>query len=122
MLRDDGESHRKRYIRVPPAPVGRCHERPGIHAYGPAANCGKAAMNPSRTGFSLLLLSLPGERISHGLNRLRKKDFILSFRAKRGISLRSKSNIREIPRRKTCLGMTTILFFPQPVKPVLLKG
>jgi len=40
------------------------------------------------------------------LNRLRKKCFILSFRAKQGISLRFKSNEREISRRKTRLGMT----------------
>ena len=41
----------------------------------------------------------------------------LSFRAKRGISLRCKSKKREIPRRTRRLGMTKLWVFPQPVKP-----
>jgi hypothetical protein len=43
-------------------------------------------------------------------NRLRKKQFILSFRAKRGISLLSKRRERQIPRREAGLGMTKIKF------------
>jgi hypothetical protein len=56
--------------------------------------------------------------VLHRFQRLRKKSFILSFRAKRGISLRSKSNKREILRRNARLGMTTVGLFPQPVQPV----
>jgi hypothetical protein len=63
----------------------------------------------------------PGWNRLQRIKRLQKKSFVLSFRAKRGISLQSKPNKREIPRRIARLGMTTLRLFPQPVEPVLRK-
>src|SRR5882757_3473126 len=45
------------------------------------------------------------------LNRMRKKSFFPSFRAKRGIPLRSKPRKRGIPRHAACLGTTRFEFF-----------
>ena len=47
---------------------------------------------------------------------LRNKSQVLSFRAKRGISLRFSPKKREIPRRRTRLGMTKLRLFPPPFR------